>query len=160
LRSCLVVCATSRESTCRVGAEIANALRLDGIAVDLECGRDIEAFDDYDAIVLGAPLCHGRWGRETMRFLRRHRQSLQEKDVSVFALRPCNPDSRAYDRAWDRIIRVLTRIGWLHPVRIEVFPDVDAELSCCDQTEISRWCRSLEVSMHLTEDVPDQHGTG
>ena len=160
MQRCLVVCASRRERTCRVGAEIANSLRVRGVAVDLQCGREIGDLDQYDAVVLGAPLCHGRWGRETMRFLRLHREALQSRDVAVFALRPCDVRRSTYDWAWNRIIRILTRLRWLDPVRIEVFPDRDLAPAICEaeRGEIDQWCHTLDVSMHLTDDDVS-HGT-
>lgn len=68
MRNCLVVCATKQQSACKVAAEIAKDLRLRDVAVDLECSSNISSLEGYDAVVIGAPLCHGRWQRSTRRF--------------------------------------------------------------------------------------------
>lgn len=159
MRTCLVVCATKSNTACQAAAQVANTLRARGIAVDLECGRDVTALDGYDAVIIGAPLSHGRWQRAAKRFVRAHRDLLEAKNVAVFVSGPCAKGADAYDRSWDRIIKVLTRLGWLDPVRIEVFPELELhELPCCDSAEesrVSRWSRNLSVAMHLTDsDAP------
>ncbi len=68
MQNCLVVCATKQDTACEVAGQIANALRLRGVAVDLECSRYVTSLDGYDAVVIGARLCHGRWQRPTKRF--------------------------------------------------------------------------------------------
>jgi menaquinone-dependent protoporphyrinogen oxidase len=164
MQNCLVVCATKQQSACHVAAEIANDLRLRGVAVDLECSRRVSSLDGYDAVVIGAPLCHGRWQRPTRRFLRRHQATLQGTDVALFALGPCADGQLAYDRSWNRLIKMLQRLAWLDPVRIEVFSDraLPDELSCCVTSEtspVARWCRGLTVAMHLADqESPHQPG--
>ena len=140
MRNCLVVCATSRPATCEVAAQIANALRLRGISVDLECSSDVSTIEDYEAVVIGARLCHGRWRRSTKRFLTTNRDTLVAKKVALFAPGPCGAGQKAYDRSWDRLIRMLRRLGWLDPVRIEVFSDraLPEEMACCPDGEGSR----------------------
>lgn len=159
LRNCLVVCATKSKMACQAAAQVANTLRARGIAVDLECGRDVISLDGYDAVIIGAPLSHGRWQRPARRFVQRHREMLEAKDVAVFVSGPCANSAEAYDRSWDRIIKTLTRLGWLDPVRIEVFPELELdELPCCDPGEpsrVARWSRNVSVAMRLSDsDTP------
>lgn len=156
MRSCLVVCATKQQAACKAAAQIANELRLHHVAVDLECSRHISDLAGYDAVVIGAPLCHGRWQRATRRFLKRNRNSLQRADVALFAPGPSAGGQEQYDRSWNRLIKMLRRLGWLDPVRIEVFSNdkLSDELSCCipdDSQRIAHWCRGLAVSMHLDD---------
>lgn len=164
MQNCLVVCATKQQSACDVAAEIANDLRLRGVAVDLECSRHVSSLDGYDTVVIGAPLCHGRWRRSTRRFLRRHQATLQGTDVALFALGPCADGQQAYDRSWNRLVKMLQRLAWLDPVRIEVFSDraLPYQQSCYVTSEtspVARWCRGLAVAMHLTDhEAPHQRG--
>lgn len=164
MRNCLVVCATKRPATCEVASEIANALRLRDVAVDLQCSCEVRSIEDYEAVVIGARLCHGRWQRSTRRFLKTHRDALLARDVALFAPGPCGAGQQAYDRSWNRLIKMLRRLGWLDPVRIEVFSDRDlpGELACCpegEESRIAQWCRSLTVSMHLSDrETPRQPG--
>jgi menaquinone-dependent protoporphyrinogen IX oxidase len=164
LRNCLVVCATKQQTACQVAGQIANALRLRGVAVDLQCSCDLDTIDGYDAVVIGARLCHGRWRRSTKRFLKQHREVLQETDVALFAPGPCAGGQQMYDRSWDRLIKMLHRLGWLDPVRIEVFSDGDlpAEAAGCpggERSRIAHWCRGLAVAMHPSDqEAPRQPG--
>ena len=154
LQRCLVVCVTKADLACQAAADIANALRTRGVAVDLECGRDVSGFVGYDAIVLGAPLCHGRWERAVWRFLRHHREALKGKNVALFTSSKCGGTQNGYDRAWAGTIKMLTRLGWLVPVRIEVFsvPDAASSRSRCEsRPDIEHWADNLVVSMHLTD---------
>jgi len=155
LRNCLVVCATKSDKACQAAAQVANTLRARGVAVDLECGRDVSDLDEYDAVIIGAPLRHGRWQRAARRFVKRHREILEAKDVAVFVSGPCAGGAEAYDRSWNRIIKTLTRLGWLDPVRIEVFPELEHnDLPCCDpgdQSRVAQWSQNLSVAMHLAD---------
>lgn len=154
LQSCLVVCVTQADLACQAAADVANALRLRGVAVDMECGRDLSSFAGYDAVVLGAPLCHGRWDRAVWRFLRCHREALEGRNVALFTSNSCDGTQSAYDRAWTGTIKMLTRLGWLVPVRIEVFaePGVAAGSRCGTQPDVERWADNLVISMHLSDD--------
>jgi menaquinone-dependent protoporphyrinogen IX oxidase len=162
LHNCLVVCATKQPNACDVAAQIANALRMRNIAVDLECSADVNDIGAYDAVVIGARLCHGRWQTSTRRFLQRHREALLERDVALFAPGPCGAGQEAYDKSWNRLIKMLRRLGWLDPVRIEVFSDreLPTEVACCpagEQSRIAQWCRSLTVSMNLSDRETPRH---
>ena len=164
MRNCLVVCATKQRSACEVAAHIANELRLRDVAVDLECSSDISDIGDYDAVIIGARLCHGRWKRSTKRFLRQHREKLLARDVALFIPAPCAAGEKAYNRSWKRLIRMMRRIEWLNPVRIELFSDreLPGEISCCpqgEQSKIAQWCRSLTASMGMSDrQTPNQPG--
>lgn len=94
------------------------------------------------------------------RFLRRHRDALEQKNVALFTSDTCGGDQSGYDRAWSCTIKMLTRLGWLAPVRIEVFPDAAAtspQSSCEIRPDVDRWVGNLVVSMHLTDrGIPGQ----
>ena len=83
---------------------------------------------------------------------------------ALFAPGPCAGGQQAYDRSWNRLIKILRRLGWLDPVRIEVFSDRDlpTETASCpdgEQSRIAQWCRGLTVSMHLSDrETPRQPG--
>lgn len=164
MRNCLVVCATSQRNACEIASQIANELRLQDISVDLECSREVHDIRGYDAVIIGARLCHGRWKRSTKRFLKRHRQDLLARDIALFVPAPCAAGEKAYNRSWKRLVAMMRHIEWLNPVRIELFSDrqLPREIECCPQGErskIKQWCRSLTVSMHRPDQqTPDQPG--
>ncbi len=158
MQRCLVVCVTKDDVACQAAADVANALRMRGIAVDMECGHGVASFAGYDAVVLGAPLCHGRWERAVWRFLRRHREALEGQNVALFTSNACDGNQRSYDKAWSGTIEMLTRLGWLVPVRIEVFSTTNVKVprSACDTPpDIGRWADNLVISMRLSDrDIP------
>jgi menaquinone-dependent protoporphyrinogen IX oxidase len=163
MQSCLVICATKATMACDVAVQIANTLRLHGVAVDLSCRDGVTDLAPYDAIVIGAPLSHGRWLRTTRQFLKHNRAVLESKDVALFIREPCRCEQGAYDRVWNRVIHLLRRLDWLTPVRMEVFTyESPVNSDCCRQgasEAVARWCHSLEVAMHLTNwDVPNPTG--
>lgn len=149
MRRCLVVCVTASNSACRTAAEIANELRVRGVAVDLACGAATYDFSAYEAVVLGTPLARRGWRRHMWRFLRRNRTALEAADVALFTL-GIGGARRSYDLSWSCTIKMLSKLRWLVPVRIETFDRHDDEA-----TRISSWANSLVVSMHLADgDVP------
>ncbi len=64
-----------------VGQEIARA----GAQVEVLPIAQVKALDAYDGVVVGAPMIMG-WHREALRFLRRHRRSLEHLPVAVFVM--------------------------------------------------------------------------
>lgn len=159
MRNCLVVCATNENTACQAAAQVANSLRTRGVVVDLECGNDVADLDGYDTVVIGAPLGHRRWQRAARKFVRRHRELLESKDIAVFVSSP-DVNASSYDRAWDRIIKTLTRLGWLDPVRIEILPE-PPDPRCCetgDASRIDRWSQNLSVALHLPDSDGPQDG--
>jgi menaquinone-dependent protoporphyrinogen IX oxidase len=153
LRRCLVVCVTNSRSACQTAADIANALRIRGTAVDLACGVDTYDFSAYDAVVLCTPLCRRGWHRAAWRFLRRNRTELEAADVALFTMCPSGDAATGRDLSWSRTIEMLSKLGWLVPVRIETF---NTDRSDGDPAaRIGSWANSLVVSMHLSDgDVP------
>lgn len=152
MRRCLVVCVTSGRSACQTAADIANALRIRGVAVDLACGNDACDFSTYDAVILGTPLSPHGWRRSAWRFLRRNRTALEAADIALFTM-GAGGAGTSYDASWSCTIKMLSKLGWLVPVRIETF---DCDRREDRATRISSWANNLVVSMHLTAgDVPD-----
>ena len=153
MRRCLVVCVTTSRTACQTAADIANALRIRGAKVDLACGTDTYDFSAYDAVVLGTPLCRRGWHRSAWRFLRRNRTELEAADVALFTMCPSGDAATGYDLSWSRTIEMLSKLGWLVPVRIEAFTTDQSDGDSA--TRISSWVNSLVVSMHLSDgDVP------
>jgi len=79
--SILVAYATRYGSTQEVAEQVAVTLRESGLEVSLRPAREVEALDEYRAVVLGVPLYIGRWLRDGRRFLEVARECVQKKPV-------------------------------------------------------------------------------
>lgn len=79
----LVTYATMAGSTAEVAQAVAEELIAGGWQADALPLRDVHSLDDYDAVVLGAPMIMG-WHREARRFLKRQRRSLQQMPLALF----------------------------------------------------------------------------
>jgi menaquinone-dependent protoporphyrinogen oxidase len=122
----LIAYATKHGSTQEVAAAIAAALRGAGAAVDLQPARTVRDLASFDAVVLGAPLYTGRWHRDAHGFLKRHRKSLEQVPVAVFALGPRQPVSEGtWPRSQEQLDDALADNAWLSPVGIALFGGAD-----------------------------------
>ena len=120
--SLLVAYATQYGSTQEVAEAMASVLRERGVLVDVKPARDVSALQQYDAVVLGAPLCMFHWHKEALRFLARHHKNLVERKVAVFALGPVHHpyDEKEWCDAQAQLDKELAPFPWLNPVEIKV----------------------------------------
>lgn len=80
----LVAYSTNSDSTGEVADAIASALNEIGHAAVVQSVGEVQTLDDYDAVVLGAPMIFG-WHSAMRKFLRRHQAVLVEKKTAFFA---------------------------------------------------------------------------
>jgi len=105
----LVVASGMHVHTRRIGEEIADALRQDNFVVELatlEAGGT-PPLEDYDGVVIGAPVRLGERARVLGDYLRAHRDSLAAMPGFFFAVGSCSELS-----ADDYIERVARSTGW------------------------------------------------
>jgi len=81
----LVVYATFAGSTVEVAQAVGEELGRSGLQVEVRPIGEVRDLRGYDAVVVGAPMILG-WHRAALRFLRRHRQALQDKPLAVFVM--------------------------------------------------------------------------
>lgn len=117
----LVAYATRYGSTQEVAEAVAATLREQGLAVDLQPIRDVRALDGYCAVVLGAPYYMGRWHKDALQFLARHREPLAERPVAVFALGPLHDDEQEFRAVREQLDHDLATFPWLTPVALALF---------------------------------------
>lgn len=84
----LVACATKKGSTREVAETIADVLRGQGSDADVVEAGAVDDPDSYDAVVLGGAIYMGRWHRDALRLLERHRKTLAGMPVFVFGMGP------------------------------------------------------------------------
>ena len=121
--SILIAYATRYGSTQEVAEAIAATLREAGFTVDLQLLREVRSPDRYGAIVMGAALYMFRWHKDALNFLSRHRKSLQERPVAVFALGPTHEplDEQEWRDSRAQLDKELVKYPWFKPVALEMF---------------------------------------
>jgi menaquinone-dependent protoporphyrinogen oxidase len=101
VRHVLVAYASKHGSTREIAEAIGATLAEGGLAVDVRAAADVDDLSGYDAIVLGSALYAAHWQRDANRFVRRHREALQQRPVWLFSSGPL-------DRSADRVDIPLT----------------------------------------------------
>lgn len=121
LASILVAYATRYGSTQEVAEAVTATLRERGLEVDIEPMRDVQSLEGYRAVVLGAPLYMFHWHKDALHFLARHRESLMQRPVAIFALGPIHAEEKEFQEARERLDKELAKFSWLTPRAIACF---------------------------------------
>jgi len=119
--SVLVGYATRYGSTQEVAEAIAQVLREAGLQVDVQAVKNVRSIENYNAIVLGAPLYIGSLLKEMQRFLVSHRGGLKQRPIWFFALGPLNDDEKGKQDARQQLEKALAKYSWLLPDNIQMF---------------------------------------
>ncbi len=117
----LVAYATRYGSTQEVAEHVAAVLLEAGHPVAIHPAGDVRSLEEFDAVVLGAPIYMGNWHRNARRFLSRHQTALTQRPVAVFALGPLERDEEQMREAIGQFEKILAKTPWLDPVDKEVF---------------------------------------
>jgi menaquinone-dependent protoporphyrinogen oxidase len=64
-----------------------------------------------------------RWHKQARKFLKKHRQALEERPVVVFALGPVHDphDEEEWQDSWRQLRKELANYPWFRPLAIEMF---------------------------------------
>jgi menaquinone-dependent protoporphyrinogen oxidase len=85
-------------STGQLAAAIGEALTTDDLSVDVKPARDVASLTGYCAVVIGTPLQAGRFHRDVVGLIERHREALDVVPVALFAVclapKADTPDAR------------------------------------------------------------------
>lgn len=117
----LIAFATNSGSTQEVAEKIGEALRQQGLAVDLAPAQEVRSLEGYQAVVLGAPLYMFRWHTNAHQFLTRQRKALQNMPVAVFALGPWHDKEEELQSAREQLEKALAKHTWFSPLEKTVF---------------------------------------
>jgi menaquinone-dependent protoporphyrinogen oxidase len=79
----LVAYATMAGSTAEVAQAVGEEIRKSGAVVDILPVSEIKDLDEYDGVVVGAPMIMG-WHRSALGFVKKHRQAFQRIPLAVF----------------------------------------------------------------------------
>jgi menaquinone-dependent protoporphyrinogen oxidase len=84
----LVASASKHGSTTQIADAVAERLRSAGLEVDARGVTDVPDLGPYGAVVVGSAVYAGRWRKEAVGFLKRHRRALAERTVWLFQSGP------------------------------------------------------------------------
>src|SRR5690606_4101156 len=85
----LVVYGTKYGHTARIAEHIAATLRMEGHSVEVTPAASFppaRSLDPFDAVLVGAPIHGGTYGRAVKRFLHAHREELAAKHWAFFSV--------------------------------------------------------------------------
>jgi menaquinone-dependent protoporphyrinogen oxidase len=149
----LVAFATKHGSTQEVAEAMATTLREQGHEVEVQAAAKVKSADEFDLVVLGAPLYSGKWHRAAHSFLKRHRSALETRPVAIFALGPRKPPSEGtWPRSQEQLDRALAKHPELAPVATALFGGVDppkkgrTPRDQRDWQAIARWAAEIIAS--------------
>lgn len=84
----LVTAASKHGATTEIARWIADALRDEGLAVELLAPEAVDGIDEYDAVVLGSAIYAGRWLEPARHLTERHHAALRAIPVWLFSSGP------------------------------------------------------------------------
>jgi menaquinone-dependent protoporphyrinogen oxidase len=116
----LIAYASKHGSTLEVAEAVDTVLKEAGLQTTLCEASRVQGLDEYDAVVLGAPIYMMRWHRSAHRFLRKHRRELEGKPLAVFALGPLHEDEAEWSKARGVLAAAFEADG-VQPDAVEVF---------------------------------------
>lgn len=80
----LITYSTNSGSTKEVAEEIGKILLQDGHTVAVKAERDVTSLEEFDSVVIGAPMIFG-WHAATRSFISKNRAALSSKKVAFFS---------------------------------------------------------------------------
>jgi menaquinone-dependent protoporphyrinogen oxidase len=104
-----------------VAEAVAATLRERGLEVDIGPMRDVRTLVQYRTVVLGAPLYMFHWHKDALHFLARHRETLTQRPVAIFALGPLHAEEKEFQDVRGQLDKELAKFPWLTPGAIEIF---------------------------------------
>jgi menaquinone-dependent protoporphyrinogen oxidase len=81
----LVAYATMAGSTAEVAQVVGEEIASGGLQVEVLPLGEVRHLESYDGVVVGGPMIMG-WHRSALKFLKKHRSTLQYKPLAVFVL--------------------------------------------------------------------------
>jgi menaquinone-dependent protoporphyrinogen oxidase len=83
--------------------------------------REVRDLERYQAVVLGTAIYMFRLHKDARRFLSRHRETLAERPVAIFALGPFNDEEKEWQAVRAQLDKELAQFPWLTLLAREVF---------------------------------------
>jgi menaquinone-dependent protoporphyrinogen oxidase len=120
----LIAYATKHDSTHQVAELVADALRDDGLEVDVLPAAAVTDVEPYDVVVIGGALYVGRWHRDARHLLSRHRTALAQRPVFVFGMGPLEMVDKQIQGSRKQLDHALSKVPEVKPIAVEIFGGV------------------------------------
>jgi menaquinone-dependent protoporphyrinogen oxidase len=120
----LLAYATKHGSTQEVAEAIAETLGTGGHEVDVRAAADVRDLDCYDGVILGGSLYIGRWHRDAIDFLERHREALATIPIAIYAMGPQTLEESAVASARAELDKALAKVPDISPATVAIFGGV------------------------------------
>jgi menaquinone-dependent protoporphyrinogen oxidase len=124
MKPVLVAYATKHGSTEQVAVAVAARLRAGQLDVEVRHAQTVHELGAYRGVVLGAPIYMGKWHRDAVAFLRRHRNELTQVPVAVFALGPRSLEPADVAESKSQLLTALAKVPAVRPYPLAVFGGV------------------------------------
>ncbi len=121
MKPILVAYATTYGSTREVADAVAATLAEAGYDAVVRAARDVDALENYSAVVLGGALYFFRWHKHARKFLSRHQKALRNLPVAAFGMGPFKDVEEDYASARRHLLRSLEKHAWLEPRAVGIF---------------------------------------
>jgi menaquinone-dependent protoporphyrinogen oxidase len=93
----LVAYGSKRGGTEGLAVMVADALREEGLTVDVAPARTVRGTAGYEAVVVGGALYASRWHRDARRFVKRHARELRNRPTYLFSSGPLDESATKRD---------------------------------------------------------------
>jgi menaquinone-dependent protoporphyrinogen oxidase len=120
----LIAYGSKRGSTREVAEALAKKLADGEREVELRRAADVDDLRPYDGVILGGSLYFGRLHGDVVRFLAKHRRTLSELPLAVFALGPTTLEPHDLATARAQLDKALEKAPGVEPRSIAVFGGV------------------------------------
>lgn len=120
----LIAYATKHGSTREVAEFVAGCVRRQGAEAEVRDAAQVDDLTPYGAVILGGSLYIGRWHRDAIDFLRRHRNALEGRPLAIFALGPTTSEPGDIEESQAQLDRALAKVPEIRPDTVTVFGGV------------------------------------
>lgn len=118
--SILVAYATRHGSTQGVAEAIGKVFSKANVRTDVRPAGEVDDLSGCRAVVLGSPICAGKWLPDAVSFAKKHREELASMPVALFVvgLTMCMPSEKNVQKV---IAQTKPMVELLHPTDVGLF---------------------------------------
>lgn len=117
----LLAYASVHGSTQEIAEQIAEAMRNEGLEIDMQPAKKIHDLAGYRAVVLGAPIYMFHLHKDALNFISRHKDTLVDGlPIAIFAGGPIEADKDQWGDIHKQLDQELAKFPWLKPIAVEI----------------------------------------